>query len=93
MILRYSELIQAIQHLLVDKLDKRLLDYLQTKITISGQPLVTKSHKEIAADLGTAREVISRLLKKLEHQGFLIQHNDGIEFIRIRCDISHAMRR
>jgi CRP/FNR family transcriptional regulator len=30
--------------------------------------LVTLSHREIAGDLGTAREVVSRLLRKLEKE-------------------------
>jgi CRP/FNR family transcriptional regulator len=78
--LRYSELIDTINHLLHHKLEKRLLTYLSEKITVTGKNPIKISHKEIAAELGTAREVISRLVKKLEKQGVLKQHHDCIEF-------------
>lgn len=78
---RYSELIDTINTLLYDKLDKRLMDYLQEKVRISGHNPVPVSHKEIAADLGTAREVISRLVKKLEHGHKLKQHSNSIEIL------------
>lgn len=77
--MRYSELIDAIHHLLYDKLDKRLLDYLKEKKSITGTNPIKVSHKEIANDLGTAREVVSRLIKKLETQHKVKQHHDSIE--------------
>lgn len=77
--LRYAELIVTINHLLFDKLDKRLLDYLGEKISLTGKNPVKITHKEIANDLGTAREVISRLIKKLEHLQKVKQHHDSIE--------------
>jgi CRP/FNR family transcriptional regulator len=76
---RYTELIETIHHLLFDKLDKRLLDYLNDKVTITGKNPIKISHKEIANDLGTAREVVSRLIKKLEIQNKVKQHHDSIE--------------
>lgn len=76
---RYSELIDTVSHLLYDRLDKRLLDYLEEKKTITGKNPIKISHKEIAKDLGTAREVISRLIKKLEQVEKLKQHYDSIE--------------
>lgn len=79
--LRYAELINTIQQMLYYKLDKRLLDYLQQKASVTGKNLLKISHKEIANDLGTAREVISRLVKKLEKQDILKQHHDSIELL------------
>jgi len=77
--LRYAELIVTINHLLFDKLEKRLLDYLSEKISVTGKNPIKITHKEIANDLGTAREVISRLIKKLEHLQKVKQHHDSIE--------------
>lgn len=79
--LRYSELIDTIHHLLYHKLDKRLLDYLTEKIKVTGKNPLKITHKEIAAELGTAREVVSRLVKKLERQGLLQQHHDSIALL------------
>lgn len=78
---RYTELIDTINTLLYDKLDKRLLDYLTDKTNVTGSNPVHISHKEIAADLGTAREVVSRLIKKLEHSHKLKQHPNSIEIL------------
>lgn len=78
---RYTELIDTINTLLYDKLDKRLMDYLTDKTNVTGSNPLHISHKEIAADLGTAREVVSRLIKKLEHSHKLKQHPNSIEIL------------
>lgn len=82
--LRYSELIGTIHQMLYYRLDKRLLDYLVKRITTTGKNPIKISHKEIANDLGTAREVISRLIKKLEKQNLVKQHHDSIEFLGMK---------
>lgn len=79
--LRYSDLINTISHLLYDKLDKRLLTYLTDKVTITGKNPIKITHKEIANELATAREVISRLIKKLEKTHLIKQHHDSIELL------------
>lgn len=78
---RYTELIETINTLLYDRLDKRLMDYLTDKTKVTGTNPVHISHKEIATDLGTAREVVSRLIKKLEHSHKLKQHPNSIEIL------------
>lgn len=77
--LRYAELVDTIHQMLYYKLDKRLIDYLSEKVNVTGKNPIKISHKEIANDLGTAREVVSRLVKKLEKQNLLQQHHDSIE--------------
>ncbi len=77
--LRYSELLDTIHHLLFNKMDKRLLEYLLEKKQMTNQNPIKISHREIANDLGTAREVISRVMKKLETEGKLKQHSRSIE--------------
>ncbi len=81
--LRYSELITTIHHVLFDKMDKRLLDYLEEKIKVTDKTPLKISHRQIANDLGTAREVISRVIKKLENEGAIKQHSDGIELVNL----------
>lgn len=79
--LRYSELVDTIHQMLYYKLDKRLLDYLTERIKVTGKNPIKISHKEIANDLGTAREVVSRLIKKFEKQNILKQYHDSIEIL------------
>ena len=79
--MRYSELVDTIHQMLYYKLDKRLLDYLTERIKVTGKNPIKISHKEIANDLGTAREVVSRLIKKFEKQNILKQYHDSIEIL------------
>ncbi|MEO9869228.1 Crp/Fnr family transcriptional regulator [Ekhidna sp.] len=77
--LRYSELLDTINHVIFDKMDKRLNDYLVEKSKLTKQHFIKISHRQIASELGTAREVISRVMKKLENEGKILQHSNGIE--------------
>lgn len=79
--LRYSELLDTINHILFDKLDVRLLKYLKEKSSLTYSDILSLSHREIANELGTAREVVSRLLKKLESEGSIEQTEQGIKII------------
>ena len=74
-------MLDTINHLLFNKLDQRVLTHLQGKEEISGSKLIKTTHKQIANELGTAREVISRIIKKLEKEDKLIQHSDGIKLL------------
>lgn len=77
--LRYSELLTTIHHLLFTRLDSRLYDYLLKKVQLTGNNPLKISHRQIATELGTAREVITRVIKKLENEGKVIQHTNSIE--------------
>jgi CRP/FNR family transcriptional regulator len=79
--LRYSELLDTIGHLLLDKMDKRLYDHLKKKSELTESDSVKMSHNQIANELGTAREVITRVLKKLEVDGKVVQNSGEIKII------------
>ncbi|MGL4798805.1 MAG: Crp/Fnr family transcriptional regulator [Cellulosilyticaceae bacterium] len=55
---------EAIIH---DSVEERLLKYLESKQT----SILYITHQEIAVDIGTSREVVSRKLKKLEEEGYV----------------------
>lgn len=78
---RYSDLLNTINQMLFDKLDQRLLHYLEKKRDLINDSILKIAHKEIAHDLGTSREVISRIIKKLEREQILIQHKNFIEML------------
>ena len=65
---RYSDLLDTINNLLFYKLDYRLMEYLEQKSKITGKNVLDLIHRQIASEMGTAREVISRILKKLEKE-------------------------
>ncbi|MGZ0016682.1 Crp/Fnr family transcriptional regulator [Yeosuana sp. AK3] len=79
--LRYSELLDTISHLLLDKMDKRLYDHLKRKTELISNTSIKISHTQLANELGTAREVISRVMKKLENDGKLEQNSGKIKII------------
>jgi len=79
--LRYLDLLETINELLFDKLDKRLFEYLKEKILLTGKNPYNISHREIAYELGTAREVITRILKKLEKENKIKQFKEGIRIL------------
>ncbi len=78
---RYSELLETINHLLFEKMDRRLYSYLKEKAELTNRNPVKMSHRQIANELGTAREVISRVMKKLENEGKVMQHTNSIEIL------------
>ena len=79
--LRYSELIDTISHLLLDKMDKRLYDHLKRKAELTTNTSIKISHSQLANELGTAREVISRVMKKLENDRKVEQNSGKIKII------------
>lgn len=81
---RYEDLLQTIQALLLDKLDARLMKYLTEKAEQKGSKQLNIRHREIAAELGTAREVVTRILKKLESEGRIRQMPGGVIIIEGR---------
>jgi len=68
---RIFAMIDTIDNLAFAKLDEKLWDYLQSRTMLGGNVIEDISHQDIARDLNASRESISRLLKKLEHQGKL----------------------
>ena len=76
--LRYSDLLDTIQHVLINKMDKRLFEYLKHKAELTKNKSIKLTHGQIANELGTAREVISRVLKKLESENKVKQSTNGI---------------
>ncbi len=79
---RYTELLDTIHHVMFDKMDKRLYQHLLTKSEVKSQNPLTISHQQLADELGTVREVISRVMKKLETEELVKQHSNRIELLK-----------
>ena len=77
--LRYLELIERLGHLLLDNMDKRLFDHLKKKMELTKNTSIKISHTQLANELGTAREVVSRALKKLENADKITQISGEIK--------------
>jgi CRP/FNR family transcriptional regulator, anaerobic regulatory protein len=78
---RYLDLIETINQLIFNHLDERLLHFLEEKAVQHKEGTIPITHQQIANDLGTAREVISRLMKKLEREGKIEQGRNQVKLI------------
>jgi CRP/FNR family transcriptional regulator len=64
---KFNELIEVIDNVAFYSMDQKLEAYLKRQFELLGSKF-TVTHQEIADDLNSSREVISRLLKKMESQ-------------------------
>lgn len=76
---RLSNVIELVQEVAFHQMDTRLASYLLEASAHSAD--IKKTHESIATDLGTSREVISRLLKELEHRGVLALSRGNIRIL------------
>ncbi|ADP96844.1 Crp/Fnr family transcriptional regulator [Marinobacter adhaerens] len=74
---RLNDLMLLVEEVAFRRMDERLLHWLEAR---AGQRAITITHQELAIELGTAREVVSRLLKELERKGRLRLARGKIEF-------------
>ena len=65
---RLVDVMTLVEEIAFGKMDLRLAHLLCRRFANNGQPLrtISTTHEEIAGELGTAREVVSRLLKEFE---------------------------
>ena len=78
---RFEELLKTIDAIAFTGMDERLEYYLKKQVEKLGNNLKI-THQEIANDLNSSREVISRLLKKMEAKSWLVIHRNSIEWIK-----------
>lgn len=77
-------MLESFNSLAFHKLDERLSDHLKRKAQLQGNSSIQVTHQQLADDLGTAREVVSRLLKTWETEG-------KVELSRGMIKISQAL--
>jgi CRP/FNR family transcriptional regulator, anaerobic regulatory protein len=66
---RFEELLEIVNAIAFKKVDERLLALLYKKRDLTGKQTLIITHEQLANELGTARVVVSRLLKQLEEDG------------------------
>jgi len=78
---RFEELLNLIDQVAFRNMDERLDFYLKRHSKINNSNIIALSHQQIAEELNSSREVISRLLKKMEQRHMVILHRNAIELI------------
>lgn len=66
---RFEELLEMVNEVSFKKVDQRLLSLLSKKAELNNSSMINTTHEQLANELGTARVVVSRLLKVLEEEG------------------------
>ena len=78
---RMMELLESVDRIAFSNMEERLEHYLSEKSKLLASQTLSITHQQIASDLHTSRVVISRILKKLEHQKQVILHRNAIELM------------
>ena len=68
---RFSDVMWLLERALFTSFDKRLASFLAEQCGISGNNTVNMTHEKIASNLGTAREVVTRMLKYFQTEGMV----------------------
>ena len=78
---RFSDVMWIMQQIVFMSMDKRLAIFLLDEITENKTEVVTLTHEQIARHLGTAREVVTRMLKHFSADGIVEVSRKGIKII------------
>ena len=79
---RFSDVMWVMQQILFMSMDKRLAIFLLDEITKNGTDTVKLTHEQIAKYMGSAREVVSRMLKYFSDEGILSSsRSEGIKIL------------
>ncbi len=68
---RFEELLSVVNAIAFQKLDVRLLHLLRQKAELIHSKEIKVTHQQLAEELGTAREVVSRVAKQMENDGLI----------------------
>ena len=75
---RFSDVMWIMQQIVFMSMDQRLAIFLLEETQATGTDTVTLTHEMISRHLGTAREVITRMLKHLSSDGLIEVTRKGI---------------
>lgn len=76
---RFSDVMWLIEQILWKSLDKRLAEFLLQEASIEGSNTLKMTHETIANHMGTAREVITRMLRYFQNEGMVSLTRGTIE--------------
>ncbi len=78
---RFSDVMETLEQVLFTSLDHRLANYLLEQAVIEDSDRLKITHEKIANDLGTAREVVSRMLKYFQKEGMVALNRGTIKLL------------
>lgn len=81
---RFSEVMWLIEQIMWRSVDKRLAEFLLEECSLEGTRTLSITHEKIANHIGTAREVITRMLKYFQNEGLVLLSRGKIEIVDIK---------
>jgi CRP/FNR family transcriptional regulator len=78
---KFEELLKVVEEIAFHQMDERLLAYLRKFVEANNSNIIKATHQQIAGELNTSREVVGRLLKKLEQNKIVRIGRNQIELI------------
>jgi CRP/FNR family transcriptional regulator len=79
---RFSDVMWVMQQILFMSMDKRLAIFLLDEVSKTGSDSVKLTHEQIAKYMGSAREVVSRMLKYFVSEGLVtVSRSEGIKIL------------
>ena len=78
---RFSDVMWVMQQILFMSTDKRLAIFLSDEMSRTGSDFIELTHEQIARYMGTAREVVSRMLKYFSSEGIIEGTRKGVKIL------------
>lgn len=78
---RFSDVMWVMQQILFMSMDKRLAIFLSDESARTGSDTITLTHGQIARYMGSAREVVSRMLKYFANEGIVEVSRKGVKIL------------
>ena len=78
---RFSDVMWVMQQILFMSMDKRLAIFLHDESVRTKSDIITLTHEQIAKYMGSAREVVSRMLKYFSNEGIVEVSRKGIRIL------------
>ncbi len=78
---RFSDVVWVLQQILFMSMDKRLAIFLSDECARTGSDTINLTHEQIAKHMGSAREVVSRMLKYFAGEGLCEVSRKGIKIL------------
>lgn len=78
---RFSDVMWVMQQILFMSMDKRLAIFLLDESARTNSDLILLTHEQIARYIGSAREVVSRMLKYFSNEGIVEVSRKGIKIL------------
>jgi CRP/FNR family transcriptional regulator len=81
---RFSEVMWLMEQILWKSFDKRLASFLLEEATLEGTDALKITHETIANHMGTAREVVTRMLRYFQSEGMVQLTRGTVELTDIK---------